>query len=296
MPKPVAVFFAGCNGAGKSTLRDDILKSKYPFIDADFIAKQVNFSHLPNADIAAGREAIRRFRYYLQEKQSFSIETTLSGVSALNNMQKAKDAGFEVHLYYCGLANVELNIARVADRVAMGGHNIPEDTIRRRYVESLKNLKIAMGLADKYDIFDNSQRNKQHELCVVKDENSIYIKQLPKWLVPYLPHNIIDFHTLSERVIQAKETYKTLAKTLSGQDKVRLKMYQDTVAQSIAQEKDPNQKQAAWLHFYQYVAERIKDGKLNLPKPIPTEQAQQMMKQLTQTQSQTIQTTKKHKR
>ena len=97
-------------------------------------------------------------------------------------------------------------------------------------------------------------------------------------------------------LLQAKETYKTLAKTLNGQDKVRLKMYQDTVTQTIAQEKDPNQKQVAWLHFYQYVAERIKDGKLNLPKPIPIEQAQQMMKQLTQTQTQTIQTPKKHKR
>ena len=78
-------------------------------------------------------------------------------------------------------------------------------------------------------------------------------------------------NSLLNPVIQAKETYKTLTKTLSGQDKVRLKMYQDTVAQTIAQEKDPNQKQAAWLHFYQYVAERIKDGKLDLPKPIPIE-------------------------
>ena len=109
---------------------------------------------------------------------------------------------------------------------------------------------------------------------------------------------IVNQNTLLNQVIQAKETYKEKAKTLSGQDKVRLKMYQDTVEQTIAQEKDPNQKQAAWLHFYQYVAERIKDGKLNLPKPIPTEQAQQMMKQLTQTQSQTqtIQIPKKHKR
>ena len=103
---------------------------------------------------------------------------------------------------------------------------------------------------------------------------------------------------LSEEFIQAKETYIALAKTINGQDKVRLKIYQDTVAQSIEQEKDAHQKQTAWLHFYQYVAKHIKDGKLNLPKPIPTEQAQQMMKQLTQSQpqQQTIQTPKKHKR
>ncbi|MBP3221259.1 MAG: PriCT-2 domain-containing protein [Neisseriaceae bacterium] len=88
-----------------------------------------------------------------------------------------------------------------------------------------------------------------------------------------------------QQLLAAKETYKTLAKTLNGQDKVRLKMYQDTVAQTIAREKN-DKKMLAWQHYYQYVSARIKDGKLNLPKPIPLEQAKQMMKQLTQSQTQ----------
>ena len=86
-----------------------------------------------------------------------------------------------------------------------------------------------------------------------------------------LPSQVVQQELNKTAIIFAKETYIAKAKTLNGQDKVRLKMYQDTVAQTIAQEKDPNQKQAAWLHFYQYVAERIKDGKLDLPKPIPIE-------------------------
>ncbi|MBQ9183408.1 MAG: zeta toxin family protein, partial [Neisseriaceae bacterium] len=254
MPKPIAIFFAGCNGAGKSTLRDDILKSKYPFIDADFIAKQVNFSHLPNADIAAGREAIRRFRYYLQEKQSFSIETTLSGVSALNNMKKAKAVGFEVHLYYCGLASVELNIARVAVRVAKGGHNIAEDTIRRRYVESLQNLKTAMELADKYDIFDNSQRNKQHELCVVKDENRIHILRLPDWLKPYLPKNLLQQNlsvlTIEERLTQAQQLFKSRVDKLSPTERNKILAYEKGASEIWERLPDEKTRNALATNFY----------------------------------------------
>ena len=88
-----------------------------------------------------------------------------------------------------------------------------------------------------------------------------------------------------QQLLAAKETYKTLAKTLNGQDKVRLKMYQDAVAQTIAREK-ADKKMLAWQHYYQYVSARIQGGKLNLPKPIPPEQAKQMMKQLTQSQTQ----------
>ncbi len=213
MPKPVAVFFAGCNGAGKSTLRDEILRSNQPFIDADFIAKQVNFSHLPNADIAAGREAIRRFRSYLQEKQSFSIETTLSGVSALNNMQKAKDAGFEVHLYYCGLASVELNIARVAERVAQGGHHIAEDIIRRRYVESLRNLKIGLEIADKSMIFDNSLPKERYKDCVMIDKTGSYVLYLPDWLKLYLPDKVIQTYQLAQSQQKDAEFVKQLCQS-----------------------------------------------------------------------------------
>ena len=185
MHKPIAVFFAGCNGSGKSTLRDKILQSHQFVIDADLIAKQVNFSHILSADIAASREAIRQFYYFLQQKQSFSIETTLSGVGAIRHMQKAKDAGFAVHLYYCALANVELNIARVAYRVEKGGHDIPEQTIRRRYVASLKNLKTALALADSAIVFDNSEIHQAYKICIANNE----IFYLPNWLKPYLPND-----------------------------------------------------------------------------------------------------------
>ena len=149
-----------------------------------------------------------------------------------------------------------------------------------------------------YDIhwenITQEQMIKASEVSTTLGNNQLLKQLILENIQVRLPEKL----SLLDQIKQAKETYKTLAKTLNGQDKVRLKMYQDTVEQTIAQEKDPNQKQAAWLHFYQYVAERIKDGKLNLPKPIPIEQAQQMMKQLTQTQSQTqtIQTTQKHKR
>lgn len=253
MPKPVAVFFAGCNGSGKSTLRDEILKSNYPFIDADLIAKQVNFSHLPNADIAAGREAIRRFRLFIEQKQSFSIETTLSGIGALNNMRKAKNAGFEVHLYYCALANVELNIARVAERVAKGGHHIPENTIRRRYDESLHNLKTALEIADKSIIFDNSFPKKKYQECVMMDKTSVYVSHLPDYLKPYLPQQIVQNHQFT----QSKHQYETALSMLPENEQHAMRENEKVARAMFAFIENPQDKLNAMLKFYQTNTEHM---------------------------------------
>ena len=261
MPKPIAVFFAGCNGAGKSTLRDEILKSNQPFIDADLIAKQVNFSHLPNKDIAAGREAVRRFRYYLQEKQSFSIETTLSGVSALNNMRKVKNAGFEVHLYYCGLASVELNIARVAMRVAKGGHNIPETTIRRRYDESLQNLKTALEIADEYYVFDNSSTKNTHQICISHTANNTYITDIPKWLEPHLP-----------KTVRAKQLFNDKLATLSDTDRQNVLIYEKDLKTILANgDLTQDQQDMVMANFYTNAADKIQNGQSLLPKAVGLE-------------------------
>ncbi|MFB4321601.1 zeta toxin family protein [Priestia sp. BR_2] len=157
--RPSMTVFAGTNGAGKSELTN-ILKHRNPdvvVIDADEIAR--GYRHLPQnkADFAAGREAVKRVRDCIQSGKSFSIETTLGGQNAIRQMELAKQAGFKINLYYVGLDNVNLHIERVAQRVAKGGHHIPEEDIRRRYVTSLENLPKAMRLADHSYLFDNSK-------------------------------------------------------------------------------------------------------------------------------------------
>ena len=155
MSKPLAVFYAGTNGSGKSTLRDNNPVPGVKVIDPDAIARTICPSDPRSVDVLAGREAIRQFREVIAQRQNFSMETTLTGRSAVDRMEKAKSAGFEVHLYYVGLSTVELNIARVAMRVANGGHHIDEADIRRRYTESLENLPRAMELADSGRIYSN---------------------------------------------------------------------------------------------------------------------------------------------
>ena len=153
--KPLAVFYTGTNGAGKSSLRSINSFPGMKTIDPDAIARTINPDDPRSVDVQAGREAIRQFRETIAQRQSFSMETTLTGRSVLDRLKKAKEAGFTVHLYYVGLSSVELNIERVASRVAKGGHHIDEADIRRRYTESLGNLPRAMELADSGAIYSN---------------------------------------------------------------------------------------------------------------------------------------------
>ena len=153
--KPLAVFYTGTNGAGKSSLRSINSFPGLKTIDPDAIARTINPDDPRSVDVQAGREAIRQFRETIAQRQSFSMETTLTGRSVLDRRKKAKEAGFTVRLYYVGLSSVELNIERVASRVAKGGHHIDEADIRRRYTESLGNLPRAMELADSGAIYSN---------------------------------------------------------------------------------------------------------------------------------------------
>jgi predicted ABC-type ATPase len=106
--------------------------------------------------MAAGRAAIRKLADMIATKTSFIYETTLSSQQSINLMRDAKAAGFSVGLYYTALDSVERNIERVRQRVEAGGHDIPVDDIRRRYVGSLDKLTAALKLADEALLIDNS--------------------------------------------------------------------------------------------------------------------------------------------
>lgn len=181
--KPSMTVFAGTNGAGKSHLTG-ILKHQHPdieIIDADAIAKKLNPSDPAKANIAAGRITIERVRDAIKNGRSFSVETTLSGGNALRQMEMAKQAGYNIRLYFVGLDSADLHVTRVANRVAQGGHHIEEADIRRRYVTSLQNLPKAMSIAHHTFIFDNSE---VYKLKVELDRGLIRHRdpQQPVWV------------------------------------------------------------------------------------------------------------------
>lgn len=104
----------------------------------------------------AGRSAKRTIDEALSRRLSFSLETTLAGGFAVRIMRRAKELGYEIELIYIGTSSADINVQRVAARVARGGHAVPEDAIRRRYERSLQNLPAALALADRSVLYDNS--------------------------------------------------------------------------------------------------------------------------------------------
>ena len=154
--RPKAVFYCGTNGAGKSTLRRLNQDDVSVVIDSDRIAAELNPANPRAADMEAGKKALRLFRQAIESRTSFSLESTLAGVSSLKRMQTAKAAGFHIILNYIGLSSPELNVCRVEERVRNGGHRIDPGLIRKRFSESLRNLQTAVGYADECFIFDNT--------------------------------------------------------------------------------------------------------------------------------------------
>ncbi|RCW41616.1 putative ABC-type ATPase [Paenibacillus prosopidis] len=179
--KPHMTVFAGTNGAGKSTITDVLAHQVGEVIDTDAIAKRMNPDNPEAAAVKAGRETLKRVQVCIDQRRDFSIETTLAGGNVLRQMERAKEAGFGITMYYVGLKNVDYHIERVARRVEAGGHSIPEADIRRRYDRSLDKVPQAIRLADRVFVFDNSTGFKK-TLDVNQGLIQIHTSVIPKWL------------------------------------------------------------------------------------------------------------------
>ncbi len=186
-PSPKLVVYAGPNGAGKSTLRDiggDLVDM---IIDPDRIARELSPNQPDLAQIEAGRAAVSLFQRCVEARKSMSLETTLTGSTVLNRMSNARRAGYDISLRFVALASATLHIDRVRQRVRKGGHDIPRETIERRYEASLDNLPKAIGYADHVTIIDNSGREK---LMLLRAEHGAILEispDQPLWFRSRLP-------------------------------------------------------------------------------------------------------------
>ena len=153
-------IISGCNGAGKTTasytVLPDILDCR-EFVNADEIARGLSPFNPESMAIEAGRLMLSRIDDLLSKGESFAIETTLATKSYINLVHRAQTQGYTVRLLFFWLNSPELALLRIAERVAKGGHNIPEPIARRRYVAGINNLfKLFMRQVDYWAIFDNS--------------------------------------------------------------------------------------------------------------------------------------------
>ncbi len=158
-------IIAGPNGAGKTTFANEFLPIEAEcinFINADLIAKGLSPFKPENVAIKAGKLMIQQMNEFVFMNKSSAVETTFSGKDYIERINNWKSANYEIIVYYLKLQSVELSIERVRLRVSQGGHDIPEQVIRRRYERSLKNFqRIYKHLADSWTIFDNSGKAPQ---------------------------------------------------------------------------------------------------------------------------------------
>jgi predicted ABC-type ATPase len=187
--RPTLTIIAGANGAGKSTLTagNPGTFAVSPLLDPDAFANTLRSSGTGISAIAAGKEVLRLAKEHLKRRESFAVETTISGKNYLQMMQYARgiDRGFEVILIYIGTESVEINLARIAKRVLAGGHNVPEMDVRRRFLRSLQNLPAAAGLADRGILFDNSKDFGYQLVCLLGRELPQWFPPLPVWAAEF---------------------------------------------------------------------------------------------------------------
>jgi len=105
----------------------------------------------------AGRVMLQEIARHAAEGRSFAFETTLAGLTYVRMIARWRAAGYTVKLIFLSLGSPEEAIARVAMRVSQGGHNVPTETIRRRFAAGLRNFQdVYRHSVDYWQWFDNS--------------------------------------------------------------------------------------------------------------------------------------------
>ncbi|HEX4343751.1 MAG TPA: Zeta toxin family protein [Verrucomicrobiae bacterium] len=156
---PTIYLIAGCNGAGKTTFAKEFLLKEVgcsTFLNADYLALGLSPLSPEIAAMKAGRLLLTEFKALVIRKETFALESTLSGLTYLRLLREAKRRGFQVYIHFLWLQKPATAIARVRERVKKGGHNVPVTDIRRRFGRGLQHfIRDYAPLADRWAVWDN---------------------------------------------------------------------------------------------------------------------------------------------
>ncbi len=182
-------MIGGPNGAGKTSAAMTLLPgflSINEFVNADNIASGLSPLNPDSMAVTAGKLMIKRIDSLIKEGKNFAFETTCAGRNHVNTLIKCKEAGYQTNLIFLWLPDEEIAVDRVKNRVQQGGHNIPENIIRRRYKTGLYNLvHLYIPNCDNVTIYDNAKMpllSGQREIVAIKmDNQDIEIRNDQKW-------------------------------------------------------------------------------------------------------------------
>ena len=180
---PNLYIISGCNGAGKTTASYSLLPEMLncsEFVNSDEFAKGLSPFNPEKASIQASRYMLLKIRYLLKKNRDFAIETTLATRTLLKTAKMAQQAGYSVTLLYFWLNSPELAIERVKARVESGGHNIPVETIIRRYHVGIDYFfHYYAPISERWILADNSQipfrviaEGSRNDIVNIRDEET----------------------------------------------------------------------------------------------------------------------------
>ncbi len=154
------VVIGGPNGAGKTTFAREFLPKEARierFVNADLIAAGISPFNPELAALTAGRLFLAEIDRLIEARESFAFESTLSGLRQAERLRRMKRAGYSIEIVFLRLPSAEMAVARVAARVRQGGHNVPVESIRRRFHRGWANFRSTYKrLADAWAVYDNS--------------------------------------------------------------------------------------------------------------------------------------------
>jgi predicted ABC-type ATPase len=175
----------GGNGAGKTTFYRRFLEGLgMPFINADVLARELYPDDTEGHSYEAARHVDMIREDIIQVGGSFCFETVFSHVSKIDFLARAKALGYEIIMVLIHVDSVELNRARISQRVEEGGHFVPDDKVESRIPRTLDNVRKAIPLCDQVRIFENSDSQSPFRpmATVISGSVSINAENVPDWL------------------------------------------------------------------------------------------------------------------
>ena len=174
-------IIAGSNGSGKTTFAKKFLPDYarcQHFINSDLIAKGLSPFSPQTSAMKAGRLVLEQITDLARQGLDFGFETTLAGKLYINRLKNLKRSGYSLHLFFLWVPTIELAMARIKDRVADGGHDVPAHDVRRRFSRGINNLfKFYRPLLDSWILLNNSSttpsliaKEKENQLTIIDEE------------------------------------------------------------------------------------------------------------------------------